>query len=93
MIKIIESYFRSEPIIAELHIKHDDPMPYIYFPPHLDLFPGWKKSNSFKEIRKEDMKKRLGVGCLVYLTDCDLDSGNFMYSKGSHKKLFLKGGP
>ena len=65
---------------------------HIYFPPHLDLFPGWKKSNSFKEIRKKDMKKRLGVGCLVYLTDCDLDSGNFMYSKGSHKKLFLKGG-
>ena len=92
LIEIVENYFNCEPIIAELHIKHDQPKSYVYFPIHLDLFPGWKKSNTFPLIKIEDMKKRLGLGCLVYLTDCDIESGNFMYAKGTHKNIFLKGG-
>ena len=31
LIKIIENYFKSEPVITELHIKHDEPTHYIYF--------------------------------------------------------------
>ena len=38
------------------------------------------------------MKKRLGLGCIIYLKDCDTASGNFMYALGSHKSIFLKGG-
>ena len=30
LIQVIESYFKTEPIIAELHIKHDEPTPYIF---------------------------------------------------------------
>ena len=38
------------------------------------------------------MKNRLGVGCIIYLSECDKESGNFMYAKNTHKEIFMKGG-
>ena len=99
LINLVEKYMECEPVISELHIKKDEPTPNIYFPLHLDLHSGWnqgehnhKKLNNNTPLSKENMKHKLGVGALIYMHDVTTDSGNFMFSKGSHKKLHLKGG-
>lgn len=92
LLNLVEQYMEGEPLIAELHIKRDNPLPYIHFPPHLDIFPGWQKVKSNKPVDHQDMKKKLGVGAIVYLEDCDSESSNFMYARGTHEKCYDKGG-
>ena len=94
LIKIVENYIGSEPIISELHIKKDDPVPNVYFPLHVDIYPGWDQGehnhinlNNKTPVKPEDMINKLGVGCLIYLEDCGLDGGNFMFSKGTQKNI------
>ncbi|OUX17156.1 MAG: hypothetical protein CBE11_00255 [Rickettsiales bacterium TMED251] len=99
LIKVVENYIGSEPIISELHIKKDDPVPNVYFPLHVDIYPGWTQGednninlNNKTPVKPKYMKNKLGVGCLIYLDDCGLDRGNFMFSKGTQKNIYLKGG-
>ena len=99
LISLVEAYIECEPVMCELHIKRDDPVPNVYFPLHLDMHAGWNQGevNNFKlnkktPLSKNSMKYKLGVGCLIYIDDVSKDCGNFMYSKGSHKNLYMKGG-
>jgi len=84
VLDVIEERMNGECVLAEGLIKVDEPTDYTYFDMHTDFSVGWKKSpDSPTSLSAEDMKKPIGIGCIVYFHDTA--SGAFRYCAGSHK--------
>jgi ectoine hydroxylase-related dioxygenase (phytanoyl-CoA dioxygenase family) len=90
VIDLVETYMKSQCVLAEANVKVDEPTPYEYFPLHADFDEGWRKSEDIeRKLTKEELTLPIGVGGAIYLHD--VSEGAFSYCTRTHKLLAPRG--